>query len=191
MLGSLFRGVWIGFCIAAPVGPIGILVLKQALQAGVWSGLANGFGAALADLAYGCVAVAGVRLAAGPAQAVAVVGGIILLWLAYRSWSETPAGDAGLKQSKSRLSGTATTFVLTLSNPMTILSFAALVASVGANAPMYFVGGVFLGSMLWWVILSLAAGRLAGILKLRSLVLNRVAAVTLACFGIWAIWTHI
>ena len=185
MLDSIFKGVWLGFCIAAPVGPTGILVLTQALQRGPGAALASGLGAALADLIYGFLAVAGVRLAAGHARAVGVIGGVILLWLAWRSWRQTPAAA-----EKIRVSGTATTFLLTLSNPMTILSFAALVASTGGTAPGYFVMGVFLGSMLWWTILSVTAGSMRRWVEIRGALLNRLSAVTLASFGIWAIWTR-
>jgi len=186
VLGSVFKGVWLGFCIAAPVGPIGILVLTQALRRGPAAALASGLGAALADLIYGLLAVAGVRLAAGHARMVGLTGGVILLWLALKSWRERPAPA----EKKAPLGGTATTFLLTLSNPMTILSFAALVASTGGAAPAYFVAGVFLGSMLWWTILSLTAGPLRRWIEIRGAVLDRLSAVTLACFGIWAIWTR-
>ena len=188
MVGSVLKGVWIGFCIAAPVGPIGILVLKQALQHGRGAGLASGFGAALADLVYGFLAVAGVRLVAGQGRTVAVTGGFVLLWLAWRFWRETPSEDASVMVRKSGLSGAATTFALTLSNPMTILSFAAIVASTGTDAPALFVTGIFVGSMLWWATLSLTAVWLRAWIELQGVVLNRVAAVTLAGFGFWAIW---
>ena len=183
MLDAIAKGTWLGFAIAAPVGPIGVLVLKQSLRHGRRAGLSSGLGAALADLIYGFLAVAGVRLAAGAGRAVGLAGGLMLLWLAYRSWREQPAAA-----SAPIAGGTLSTFLLTLSNPMTILSFAALVASVGAGAPGWFVCGVFLGSMLWWTLLSCAAASLSGFLNGRARMLNRIAAVTLAVFGIVALW---
>ena len=122
---------------------------------------------------------------------VAVGGGVALLWLAWRSWRQAPAAtDRATDERTSRWNGTATTFLLTLSNPMTILSFAALVASSGADSPGHFVAGVFLGSMLWWVILSHAASWLGHLVEIRATVLNRLSAVTLAAFGVWAICRH-
>jgi threonine/homoserine/homoserine lactone efflux protein len=82
----------------------------------------------------------------------------------------------------------ATTFVLTISNPMTIILFSAMVASSGASAPGHFVAGIFLGSMAWWTILSVAAGWVRRWVAIRGDMLNRVASVTLAGFGLWAIW---
>jgi len=188
MIASMAKGIWLGFCIAAPVGPIGTLVLKQSLRRGYRAGLASGLGAALADMCYGFLAVAGVRLAAAYARPIAVLGGFFLLWLAWKSWREAPAEGVAVIQRDGPLRNVPTTFLLTLSNPMTILSFAAMVAGVGTGAAAYFVLGVFLGSMLWWTILSTTSAWITAFIKLRGVVLNRVAAVTLATFGIWAIW---
>ncbi|MEN6534413.1 MAG: LysE family transporter [Bryobacteraceae bacterium] len=189
MTASVLRGAWLGFCIAAPIGPIGVLVMKQAIQRGPGAGLASGFGAALADLIYGFLAAGGVRLAAGYGRVVGATGGAILLCIAYRLWNEPPSRDTVSGGGTSRLGGTFTTFFLTLSNPMTILSFAAMVASAGTDAPLQFVTGVFLGSLLWWAILSLTAVWLRVWIEFRGAILNRLSAVTIACFGLWAIWT--
>jgi len=188
MFGPVVKGAWLGFCIAVPVGPIGILVLTKSLQFGRWAGLASGFGAALADMTYGFLAAAGVRLAAAHARVIGIVGGVVLLLLAWKSWREKPAADCAAPPQKTLWSSTITTFLLTLSNPMTILSFAAMIASVGVDAPMQFVAGVFAGSMLWWLTLSLAAGSLRHLIEIRSTMLNRLAASSLAAFGVYAIW---
>ncbi len=188
MIESILKGAWLGFCIAAPVGPIGMLVLNQSLERGRWQGLASGFGAALADLIYGCLAVAGVHLTAQYARLSAILGGMFLLFLAWRSWRKTTAREVALPNERGLFGSIAVTFILTLSNPMTILSFAAMVASTGADAPAYFIFGIFSGSMLWWVILSTAAGWLGATIDIRGVLLNRLSAATLALFGIWAIW---
>jgi putative LysE/RhtB family amino acid efflux pump len=189
MITAVMKGAWLGLCIAAPVGPIGVLVLNQSLQTGRWTGIASGFGAALADMTYGFLAVVGVRLAAGYARFIGVTGGIVLLLLAWRLWHEAPSGQSAAVEAGSLGSATITTFLLTLSNPMTILSFAALVAGAGIEAPSLFVVGVFLGSMLWWLILSLSAASLRSQIGIRGAVLNRLAAFSLASFGAWAIWS--
>jgi putative LysE/RhtB family amino acid efflux pump len=187
MVESITKGVLLGFCIAAPVGPIGTLVLKQSLRQGRVAGLASGLGAALADMSYGFLAAAGVRLAAGYARPIAILGGSFLLWLAWKSWREAPVENIAVTKSEDLSHSVATTFVLTLSNPMTILSFAAMIASTGVDAPIYFVAGVFLGSMLWWTLLSTAAAWLSAFVEVRGIVLNRIAAITLGAFGVWAI----
>lgn len=182
---SLWRGLCLGFSIAAPVGPIGLLVLKRSLEAGRVAGLACGLGAALADLIYGILAASGVRMMAGYERPVAFAGGTFLLYLAWRTWRAPTANQAA------RAAGAATTFALTISNPMTILAFAAMVASAGAAAPTWFVAGVFAGSMLWWTILSSAAGWLGTRVSANSTLLNRASALMLAAFGVWAIWRRL
>jgi putative LysE/RhtB family amino acid efflux pump len=159
------------------------------LKRGRWAGLSSGLGAALADLIYGFLAVAGVRLVSGYARPFAIIGGLFLVYLARKSWREPPAREAAVAKKEGLMISTATTFVLTLTNPMTILSFGAMVASAGADAPAHFVLGVFLGSMLWWAMLSTTAAWLGGLIAIRGVVLNRLAAVTLASFGVWAIWS--
>jgi putative LysE/RhtB family amino acid efflux pump len=190
MLDSIAKGLWLGFCIAAPVGPIGTLVLKRSLTRGFRAGLACGLGAALADLCYGVLAAAGIHFAAAYARPLAIAGGLLLLWLAWSSWHEAPPAD-GPNPPEGAPRGTATTFLLTLSNPMTILSFAALIASTGGRSPGWFVLGVFSGSMLWWITLSAAASSFAPRLAHRGALLNRIAAVTLAAFGLFTLYTRV
>jgi len=184
---SLAKGAWLGFCIAAPVGPIGTLVLKQSLRSGFRAGVASGLGAALADLCYGAMAAAGVTMVAAYARPIAIVGGLILLWLAWRTWHESPPDQSAVVANEGRLQRVGTTFLLTISNPMTILSFAAMISTVGADSPALFVAGVFLGSMLWWTILSAFSSWIGTRIELHPLLLNRAAALTLACFGIWGV----
>ena len=93
MIESVAKGIWLGFCIAAPVGPIGTLVLKKSLRWGFRTGLICGMGAALADLCYGLAASAGVRLTSAYSRPIAVVGGSLLLWLAWKSWQESPVHE--------------------------------------------------------------------------------------------------
>lgn len=186
-MASIAEGAWLGFCIAAPVGPIGTLVLKQSLRSGFRAGVVSGLGAALADLCYGSLAAAGIRLAAAYKRPVAIVGGIILLWLAWKTWHEASPQDVATAQSEGALRRAATTFLLTISNPMTILSFAAMISAVGATDPAQFVGGVFLGSMLWWTVLSASSAWIANRVEIRGSMLNRVAALTLGGFGVWGV----
>jgi threonine/homoserine/homoserine lactone efflux protein len=190
MIDAIAKGVWLGFCIAAPVGPIGLLVMNRAIRSGRRAGLASGLGAALADLVYGILAVAGVRLAAGFVRPAALCGGVLLLWLAWRAWRQAPASTAVAAAAGSRtcLACWGTTFALTITNPMTLLAFVALVASTGANAPAWFVLGIFLGSMLWWTLLSCAAGWLGASGLARGPWLGRLAGFSLAAFGCRSIW---
>ena len=160
------KGLVIGFSIAAPVGPIGVLCMQRSLERGRVVGLATGMGAAAADAVYGCVAAFG--LAAFSAALMSGgnwlrgVGGLFLLWLGVQIFRSHPADKAasaggGAQAGGSLLRAFASTFVLTLTNPMTILSFAAIFAGlgVGTGATRWesglLVAGVFCGSAAWWL----------------------------------------
>lgn len=167
--GFFSKGVAIGFAIAAPVGPIGILCIRRTLASGRAHGLASGLGAAAADAIYGAIAAFGLTSAsAWLVEQQALLrsgGGVFLLYLGMRTLLAKPqqstskAGDRGL------LLAFGSTFALTLTNPLTIMSFAAVFAGLGiiGTRGNYFsaallVGGVFTGSSLWWLTLSTAVG---------------------------------
>jgi threonine/homoserine/homoserine lactone efflux protein len=164
-LGFLFRGLAIGLSIAAPVGPIGVLCIRRTLAEGRASGLVSGLGAATADGLYGCVAGFGLTfissLLIGQQVWIRLVGGAFLCYLGARTLLARPGEQAALARGSGLVGAYASTFVLTLTNPMTILSFAAIFAGLGlaAGGGSYgtagiLVLGVFLGSSLWWLILS-------------------------------------
>jgi threonine/homoserine/homoserine lactone efflux protein len=167
---AILQGIGIGFAIAAPVGPIGLLCIRRTLHHGAVVGLATGLGAATADAMYGVVAAGGLGLAAwliGHATALSVVGALLLAWLgleSLRAFLRKSAGGAGPtgEAQTPRTSPSvafASTFALTASNPMTILSFVGVIAALGATGAgagaraWLLVAGVFLGSALWWLIL--------------------------------------
>lgn len=179
---AFFKGIVLGFSIAAPVGPIGLLVLRRSLAGGMRAGFVCGLGAAAADLCYGALAVFGVTLLASWQRPAALIGGVLLCWLAWQTLRSQPGEQAA------QGSGFWSTFLLTVSNPMTILAFAAMVAGVGASAPGWFVGGVFTGSMVWWAMLSTAASLLRQKVTPGAFVwINRVAACVLFGFGVRAL----
>jgi threonine/homoserine/homoserine lactone efflux protein len=189
------QSLLIGLSIAAPVGPIGLLVIQRTLQRGAAVGLATGLGAAAADALYGAVGAFGVTTLINALQAarmpLALAGGAFLLWLAWRTWHTPPATRAaGATDARGLLGCFAGTFGLTLSNPATIFSFIAIFGSLGAQAagasPWTMVIGVLLGSALWWLLLC------AGVSRLRARFdatwqrrVNRASALLLAAFALW------
>ncbi|MDG9886630.1 LysE family translocator [Pseudomonas sp. GD04058] len=198
------KSLVIGFSIAAPVGPIGLLCVQRSLKRGFRSGLATGLGAASADTLYGFLGAIGITGIAVSAPSLVVflkvVGGAFLVWLA---WSITR--DALKPRQAAQVPATAavtrdflTAFGLTLSNPMTILAFIAIFAALDplavehqqegralwlATVPM--LCGVFLGSAAWWLCLS---GLTAVLRKKMSVSFMRgisaVSAVVIGTFGL-------
>ena len=158
------KGLILGFAIAAPVGPIGVLCIRRSLADGQRAGFATGLGAATADALYGCVAAFGLTAVSDYLIKqrfwLGLIGGLFLCYLGVRTFftkaSETPA-----VASRKGLAGAyLSTFLLTVTNPMTILSFVAVFAGLGlATSSNYvtaasLVAGVFIGSGLWWLLLS-------------------------------------
>ncbi len=195
MVSVFAQALLIGLSIAAPVGPIGLLVIQRTLQRGGLVGLATGLGAAGADALYGAIGAFGVSSLIQALQAarvpLALAGGAFLLWLAWRTWAAPVATQAASTTDARGLLGCfAGTFVLTLANPATILSFIAIFGSLGARAagasPWTLIAGVLVGSALWWLLLSLAVSRLRGRFDAHwQRRVNRASAALLAGFALW------
>ncbi len=169
-MSALLSGMAMGFAVAMPVGPIGVLCIKRSLKDGFAMGLATGLGAATADAAYGLLVALGLGVSGLLAYTLPLkIGGglliIVLGLLGLRSFFK-PSQKAGLTQPKGGLGAAwASTFMLTLTNPMTILAFVGLIAALGnasAAGPFLLVLGVFLGSLLWWLTL------VGGVLMVKS-----------------------
>lgn len=198
---SLLPSVWIGLTLAAPVGPIGLLVIQRTLQHGRAVGLATGLGAALADACYGAVGAFGVTALIQWLQSarvpLALLGGVFLLGLAWRTWgtwgtwpTPPPAHQARMTAAPALLPSFAGTFLLTLANPATVLSFVAIfgaLAGSGAPAsPWVMVAGVLLGSALWWLLLCATVGALRARFDARAQRwVGRASALMLAGFALW------
>jgi threonine/homoserine/homoserine lactone efflux protein len=196
--GFLIEGLALGFSIAAPVGPIGILCVRRTLSGGRWRGLCAGLGAATADAAYGCVAAFGLTTVSGflarRAFWLGLGGGLFLMYLGVRTFLSRPAARAAPADSDRPASIYASTLALTLMNPATILSFAAAFAALGLGtsgdypSAALMVLGVFLGSAGWWVILSGVVGTLRSrVNEGWTRAVNRASGVLLVLFGIFAL----
>ena len=191
------KGCVLGFSIAAPVGPIGVLCIRRSIADGRLVGFLSGLGAATADACYGGLAAAGVTVGSGFLVRqqfwLGLVGGLFLCWLGWRTFRAEPAEKAAQADARGLLAAYLSTFALTLTNPLTILSFAAMFAGAGLGeaagsvaAAGLVVAGVFAGSALWWLVLSLTAGALRGRFDRRwQRWLNRLSGALIAGFGLW------
>ena len=197
---SLFlRGLVIGFSIAAPVGPIGVLCIRRTLAEGQLYGLVSGLGAATADALYGCVAAFGLTFISGFLIGhklwLSLIGGLFLLYLGIKTLLSKPAEEAANAESRGLLGAYASTFLLTLTNPVTILSFVAIFAALGLGSTsgsyasaLILVLGVFCGSAFWWLLLSGGVGLFRSKFNTRGLLwVNRISGVIIAIFGVSAL----
>ena len=194
------KSVAMGLAIAAPLGPIGALCIQRTLARGFAAGVAGGLGTALADALYASFAAAGFAAFAATLTQIdtplSLGGGLFLLWLAWRGWprGRPAAQPAAAPEPRGLAATTAITFALTMTNPVTVLSFAAIFAGLGlARQPdpaqaASVVAGVFVGSMLWWVALSGLVATLHRRLPDGFAVwTGRASSLMMAVFGLWAI----
>lgn len=197
------KGIVIGFAIAAPVGPIGVLCIRRTLVNGVVSGLATGMGAALADALYGAVAAFGLAFVAAFLQKFSFVmqlfGGAFLMYLGLKIFLQRPKAadfvtdeNRKIHNPKEIASDFISTFFLTLTNPATILSFVAIFAGFGLveegnvhyELSALMVLGVFLGSLAWWCILSAGIGLFRHKLDRKGLrAINMLSGMIIGGFG--------
>ncbi|MBD3307533.1 LysE family translocator, partial [candidate division KSB3 bacterium] len=197
-LTMFFQGLVLGFSIAAPVGPIGILCIQRTLARGMGLGFVSGLGAATADAIYGCIAGFGLTVIANflVAQQLwfRLLGGSFLAYLGVKIFLTSPAKSVAAETELSYGSAYGTTLFLTLTNPMTILAFAAIFAGLGvvdtaahSTSASLLVIGVFVGSGLWWGILSGVTGLLHGKLDARKLSwINKIAGLIVLTFALLA-----
>ena len=195
----LLRGIILGFSIAAPVGPIGVLCIRRTLAEGRTSGLASGLGAATADAIYGCLAAFGLTFISNflvnQQGWLRLVGGAFLCYLGIRTFLARPADQAAPAQGNGLIGAYGSTFLLTLTNPMTILSFAAAFAGLGMadtggdyGSAAVLVLGVFIGSTLWWLGLSSIVSLFRTRFDARALRwVNRASGIIIAGFGLFAL----
>lgn len=198
MLAFLGKGAVIGFSIAAPVGPIGLLCIRRTLAEGRAVGLATGLGAATADAAYGFVAAMGLTsisgFLVGQRWWLGILGGLFLCYLGIRTFLNRPAEQAAASRGAGVAGAFLSTLFLTLTNPITILSFVAVFAGLGlGEAPSQaraggLVVGVFLGSACWWLLLS------GGVALCRARIqsewmqtINRVSGTLILAFGLYSL----
>jgi threonine/homoserine/homoserine lactone efflux protein len=195
----VLQGLVLGFSIAAPVGPIGILCIRRTLERGFKSGVVSGLGAASADAIYGTIAAAGLTLIAdflaGQKRWLGILGAVFLFYLGIKTFLSKPSEPSEKSDSKSLGGDYFSTLLLTLSNPMTIFSFIAIFGGFSAQSNTAFrfsafllVLGVFCGSALWWLTLSTLVNFLRQRLNQKVIFyINKAAALIIIGFGVYLI----
>ncbi len=190
------KGIVAGFIIAAPVGPVGILCIQRTLSKGLMIGLAAGFGGAVADTIFGAVAAFGLTFIADflvrHETWMRLGGGVLLLVLGVHGCLKQVEVAAAPPSVRGAAGDTVSAFILTITNPMTILTFSPIFLAVGAvvaqndrPAAWTLILGVFAGSCLWWLILcALAEVFRRRINSARIAIIHRISAGFILFFGI-------
>jgi threonine/homoserine/homoserine lactone efflux protein len=192
----ILKGIAIGFALAAPVGPLGVICIRRTLAHGSKRGLIVGLSASVADIIYGIVAAFGVTLISdfiyNQQQWIRLVGGLVLIILGYHTLRSYPSTNAETNGTNGHLRAFFSTFLLALTNPMTLFTFAAVFASVGLKEitgnhifGLFLVGGIFLGTMSWFTLLTTLVHFFKENIDTDGISLvNKIAGSILILFGI-------
>ncbi len=192
----LLKGILIGFVVAVPVGPVGMICMKNSITNGKRLGYISALGAASADTIFGILAVFGVTLISKflfqNNDIITLSGGGILILIGFRSvfskqeLKEVKVTKLGFIQSY------ISTFLLTSTNPMTIVAFMSILAVFGVSKSkctgtmaVVLITGIFLGSALWFSILTNLADFFGKKVKYTKLLLiNKFFGVAIILFGV-------
>ena len=196
----LFKGIIIGFAMAVPIGPMGIMCIRKTLTEGRLRGLIIGLGAATADLLYGCVAAFGLTVISDTLTTqrfwIRLVGGTLLLFLGMRTFRARPSDPKFQIHSSGMIGSYFSTLFLTLTNPLTIFAFLAVFAALGIVGGLDYVSasalvaGIFIGSCLWFLLLSSSALRFREKFDVNGLRwVNRIAGVLIILSGVGTLIT--
>jgi len=197
LIGFLLKGILVGIIIAIPVGPVGVLCIRRTILHGRLAGFLSGLGAASADTVFGIIAGFGLTVVSDwlfdYQNWLRIIGAAFLLFIGISAFFHDPlVGTQSQRDPESLLADYASTFALTITNPVTILAFLAIFAGIGFTGGQATLGtaavlvlGVWLGSLLWWAGLSAGAGLLRLSFKHDHLVwINRGSGGILVLSGV-------
>jgi threonine/homoserine/homoserine lactone efflux protein len=199
MIPAIFiKGIIIGLLVSVPLGPIGIMCIQRTLNKGYMSGFISGLGAAAADILFAVIAGFGLSIIINFIEErhiyFQILGGLFVLYIGYRIFSTNPVKQLRLQRlNRTRLSQDfVSVFLLTLSNPMAILLFIAIMAAIKVANDLLsifelsiMVAGIAGGAILWWFVLASIANRFRKKIRLKSIWwLNKITGSVVFLFGL-------
>ncbi len=190
------KGLVVGFVIAAPVGPVGILCIRRTLALGKLAGYTTGLGATMADTIFGFVAAFGLGFIAaelaGLQEMFRAFGSALLCLIGAMTLFDRRVSTPATPMRGNVITNFASAFLITITNPITFVSFAGIFAAIGIpditddlTRGVLLIGGVFIGAGAWWSFLT----TLAGLFRVRVTdvtirYINRVSGILILAFGI-------
>jgi threonine/homoserine/homoserine lactone efflux protein len=209
LVALITSGAVLGFFAAIPIGPVNLICIRRTLHFGSFFGFVSGLGAALGDAMFASITAFGftalAQLITGYSRLLQLVGGLFLLAFGISTFIASPPPNfkerlaAPVKNAPSQARAIASTFMLTVSNPATLIAYTALIAGLGVLAgetPSFFAAafvvlGVFCGSAVWWLTLSTIVGILHARINDRVIrIINEISGLLIATFGV-AVLLHL
>lgn len=193
--GLFIQGIIIGLTLAVPVGPISLVCIHRTVADGRFHGIVSGLGVATADSLYAAVAFLGLTavsgLIIGHQTLFRLLAGIALILVGIQVFRSVPAAVSNGDEQEPYLQDYLSLFAITAANPLTIIFFITILPGFGVVAQgttliaaVPFVAGVFLGSVVWWIILCGSLGSVRSRLSTENLrQINRISGVLITCFG--------
>lgn len=187
------QGILVGLSIAAPVGAIGLLCIQRTLRYGMLTGFVSGLGAATADVLYGMIAAFGVVYVEDFIETYKlffqIIGGLFLIYMGFVIARESKPHSVSDSAQTSFIKSYFSTFFLTLANPLTIMAFVAIITAFdlqiqASQERIYFISGVFIGSIIWWFLLTGCMGLLRKRIAFTWFdYINKISGSAIALFG--------
>ena len=197
------KGLLIGIIVSAPMGPIGVLCVQKTVNKGRFMGFLSGLGAATADTLYAFLAAFGVTFLTNflseNQEWFQIVGVGVLIFLGTKMILNNPIKQYRYHKTSSKKSAAFTdyisVFLLTLSNPLTVIFFGAAFTMLGLltqveelNNKILLIVGVFGGASFWWFMLSSLVNLFRKKFRLRSIfLLNRISGIIIIVLSLSAV----
>lgn len=195
------KGIGMGLLVSVPLGPVGIMCIQRTINKGLRSGIFSGLGAASADLFYALIAGFGLSYIINFIEArqtiIQFIGSIIVVFVAFKIFYTNPAVQLRKHRNKkgNPLEEVISIFVVTISNPAVFFAFLAMFAafqvintSAGYIGTITTISGIFVGSMLWWYILSAVINHFRNKIRLKNLWwLNKIMGIIVFLCGLLAL----
>ena len=192
------KGIIIGLLVSVPLGPVGVLCIQRTLNKGRLAGLVSGLGAAAADTIFAIIAGFGLTIIINFIEErhvyFQIIGGLFVLYIGMRIFYTNPVKQLKLQRLKrTQLSQDfVSVFLLTLSNPMAIFLFLAIMAAIKVASDKLSIieislltAGIATGAIFWWFVLSSIANRFRKKIRLRSIWwMNKITGSMVFLFGL-------
>lgn len=160
----LLKGIFIGIMFGVPVGVVGIITIQRTLSRGFWAGFVSGLGSSFADVFYASISIFGLTIISDfllkYQEIICIIGCILIIFIGIQTMKKNNNLSKQSKIKTNSSSSFLSSFMITLTNPATILSFMIIFSTFGVSGDTHFMNklllvmGILIGTGVWWILLS-------------------------------------